>query len=58
MSQKGSNAPGAYKDKIINKERIGLDNTEYKELGDPDHPDDPLDVLVRVYPCVYLPGAS
>ena len=42
--KKGSNAPNAYKGKITNRERIGLDNDGYKEIWDPDHPDDPLEI--------------
>jgi hypothetical protein len=42
--KKGSNAPDAYKGKIVNREHIGLDDAGYKELWDPDHLDDPLDI--------------
>lgn len=39
-----SNAPDAYRGKIINKEHIGLDDAGYKALWDADHPDDPVEV--------------
>ena len=42
--KKGINAPDAYKGRMANKSRIGLDDAGYKELWDADHPDDPLDV--------------
>ena len=33
-----------YSGSIRNRTRIGLDNQGYKDLWDPDHPDDPLDI--------------
>jgi hypothetical protein len=42
--KKRSNAEGAYKGRIINKECIGLDNAGYKALWDADHPGDPLEI--------------
>ncbi len=33
-----------YSASIRNRTRIGLDNQGYKDLWDPDHPDDPLDI--------------
>jgi hypothetical protein len=40
----GINAPGAYTGKIRNKSRIGLDDQGYKDLWDPDHRDNPLEI--------------
>lgn len=42
--KKRSNEEGAYTGRIINEERIGLDNAGYKELWDADHPNDPLEI--------------
>ena len=40
----GINSPGNYQGELLNKERIGLSNEEYKTLWDADHPGDPLEV--------------
>jgi hypothetical protein len=40
----GINAPGAYTGKIQNKGRIGMDDQGYKDLWDPDNPDNLLDI--------------
>ncbi len=42
--KKRSNAKDAYRGKIVNKDRIGLDNAGYKEIRDARHPDDLLRV--------------
>ncbi len=42
--KKRSNAQDAYRGKIVNKDRIGLDNAGYKEIWDAIHPSDPLKV--------------
>ena len=38
----GINTPDAYGGVIVNRERIGWTNAQYKELWDADHPSDPL----------------
>ena len=38
----GINTPSAYDGVIVNRERIGWTNSQYKELWDADHPSDPL----------------
>jgi hypothetical protein len=40
----GLNAPGAYKGQVIHRSNIGLDNADYKQLWDADHPTDLLEV--------------
>jgi hypothetical protein len=40
----GINAPGKFQGDILNKERIGLSNEDYKTLWDADHPDDLLEI--------------
>jgi hypothetical protein len=40
----GINSPGAFEGEVLNKERIGLSDEEYKALWDADHPDDPLEI--------------
>jgi nucleoid DNA-binding protein len=42
--KKGINAGDAYKGRVTNKNRIGLDNAGYKALWDADHAGDPLEV--------------
>ncbi|MBU1750473.1 MAG: hypothetical protein KKA73_22540 [Chloroflexi bacterium] len=42
--KEGSNARDAYHGEIVNRERVGLSNEEYKALWDADHPDDPLEI--------------
>jgi hypothetical protein len=39
----GINAPGNFQGELLNKDRIGLSDEDYKALWDADHPDDPLE---------------
>jgi len=41
---KGNTVADTYHGEIVNRERIGLSNEEYKALWDADHPDDPLEI--------------
>lgn len=40
----GINTPGGFQGELMNKERIGLSDEDYKALWDADHPDDPLEI--------------
>jgi len=40
----GCNARDAYHGAIVNRERMGLSDEEYKALWDAAHPDDPLEI--------------
>jgi hypothetical protein len=40
----GLNNKGAYSGNILNAERVGWTNAQYKELWDAEHPEDPLEI--------------